>query len=259
MIYPDFEYWELYNKVTFFGDLKLAVVNPDVTALDIRADLWSDWVRWAGYPGSERYFLAMRAVGLDVIPDGQTGDSYFMKNGWKLVVDITKVRVTGILWSDDFETAFYSESLVPVYPARVSALVNTVNVIENVVTGEVIPANVIADAVSTSLVPYFGAIPTDVHTEMSTAPNQAQLASALLANGLASQISIDGISADFIFILKTLKNRREIVKSGLVWSLVVYDDDEVSPILIKILKDLNGNNITDLKAGALSEELASSV
>jgi hypothetical protein len=55
-----------------------------------------------------------------------TGDVYFLKNGWKLFVDLTKVRITGALLSDDYDTAYYSYEGVPQYPVTVSSLVTTV-------------------------------------------------------------------------------------------------------------------------------------
>jgi len=62
-----------------------------------------------------------------------------------------------------------------------------------------------------------------------------------------------------LLILKILKNKRVIKKNGAIWELIVYDDDNTMPILQKILKDKLGNNITDLVAGTLAQELRSSV
>ena len=64
---------------------------------------------------------------------------------------------------------------------------------------------------------------------------------------------------DASLILKILKNKRIIKKTGLVWELTVYDDDNYTVILNKVLKDKNGNDITDLVAGALAQELATDV
>jgi hypothetical protein len=48
-------------------------------------------------------------------------------NGWKLVVDFTQTQVSGVLFSDDYPTAFYTPSMVPQYPASVSALVSGIS------------------------------------------------------------------------------------------------------------------------------------
>jgi hypothetical protein len=58
---------------------------------------------------------------------------------------------------------------------------------------------------------------------------------------------------------KTIYNKKSLVKNGSIWELIIYDNDNITPILNKALKDKNGNNITDLVAGILAEELQSSV
>lgn len=60
------------------------------------------------------------------------------------------------------------------------------------------------------------------------------------------------------FLLKVVKNKKGLAKNGLVWELIIYDDDDVTPVLTKEIKDKDGNNITDLEAGVLAQELASS-
>ena len=58
---------------------------------------------------------------------------------------------------------------------------------------------------------------------------------------------------------KILKNKREVKKTGSVWQIIVYDDDGVTPILTKDLKDYAGADITDLPAGVMAIEEATSV
>lgn len=67
------------------------------------------------------------------------------------------------------------------------------------------------------------------------------------------------INTNINLMYKSLNNKKSIVKNGSVWELIIYDDDGSTPIFNKALKDKDGNNITDLIAGTLSEELASSV
>lgn len=74
----------------------------------------------------------------------------------------------------------------------------------------------------------------------------------LTATGFAS-------SADMAWMIKIITNKKELKKTGDVWSLIIYNDDNVTPILSKEIKDSSGNNITDLAAGVLAQELASSV
>lgn len=90
-------------------------------------------------------------------------------------------------------------------------------------------------------------------------------ATAILAAGSTPQDVADAVWAattiegDVLYLLKSLKNKKSLVKAGSVWQLIIYDDDDTTPILTKDLKDKDGNDITDLEAGTLAEELASSV
>lgn len=128
--------WELRAKVTFDGATRTITVNPGVTSVDIRTDVYSRWMDWLGIDDNVKYTRAMRYSGLDPIPNGFTGDAYFLSNGWKFIADVSKVRITGVLFSDDFETAYYDPSGNAVYPAQVASIVNTVTLTQNVVTGD---------------------------------------------------------------------------------------------------------------------------
>lgn len=128
--------WELRSKVEFDGINKIIYVHPEVTALDIRADVYSAWVNWVLLRDNLKFLPAIRYTGFDPIGGGNyTGDTYFLLNGWKLSIDLAKVRVTGVLYSDDYATAYYTPALVAQYPATVSSLVNTSVTYQNVVTG----------------------------------------------------------------------------------------------------------------------------
>jgi len=60
-------------------------------------------------------------------------------------------------------------------------------------------------------------------------------------------------------VLKILRNKREIKKVDSVWHLIVYDNDNVTPVLDKVLKDVNADEIADLADGILAKEMKSSV
>lgn len=129
----DFTYWELRAKVTFDGINRLIIVNNEVASLDIRRDVYSEWVEWLQVDDNTKYLPAIRYSGLDPVPGGFTGDVYFLINGWKLVVNLNTVRITGVLYSDNYDTAYYSTdgNLSPQYPAVVSQLVSSVAVPTN--------------------------------------------------------------------------------------------------------------------------------
>lgn len=128
--------WALNEKVSFNGTTKRITVNAGVTSIDIREDVYSAWIRWLEREDNARYRLAMRVSGFDPIPGGFTGATYFMTNGWKLEYDANIVAVTGVLYSDDYATPFWSAEDLPIYPATVSSLVNSAVITQNVVTGD---------------------------------------------------------------------------------------------------------------------------
>lgn len=141
--------WALEEKVSFNGVQKTINVNSGVTELDIRAAVYSAWVRWIK---RENWPVpAMRYSGADVIPGGETGLTFFLINGWKMVIDFNHVQVTGVLYSDDFATPYWSVIGDPLYPAMVSSLVNSVVSIQNVVTGTVPTVQSIAEQVRIEL------------------------------------------------------------------------------------------------------------
>lgn len=127
--------WGLAEKVSFNGITRRITVNAGVTTLDIREDVYSAWIRWIEREDNTRFPLAMRQTGFDPIPGGFTGGTYFLTNGWKLEYDANAVGINGVLYSDNFATPFWSAADQPIFPATVSALVNSAVVTQNVVTG----------------------------------------------------------------------------------------------------------------------------
>ena len=127
-VHNQYDYWVLNHKVTFDGAAKLIYINDATTNLDMKIDLYSDWKEWVTTRDNSKYLPAIRTVGGDATISGQfAGDMYFMINGWRLVVDLTKVKITGVLFSDDYDTPWLDETTMnPVFPAQVSSLVNTV-------------------------------------------------------------------------------------------------------------------------------------
>lgn len=139
--------WALEERVNFNGVTKRITVNAGVTALDIRTDVYSAWLRWIEREDNARFTLAMRQTGFDPIPGGFTGATYFLRNGWKLEYDASIVAIAGVLYSDDYATPYWSAADQPIYPATVSSLVNSAVVTQNVVTGTALTAAQTAEAV----------------------------------------------------------------------------------------------------------------
>jgi hypothetical protein len=193
------DFLPLNHKVEFDGDNRIAFVHPEVIELDIRKDLYSDWVRWRAMPvrGNSVFYNAIRYTGLDAIPGGFTGDTYFMINGWKLHVDLTKVKITGVLFSDDYPTAYYDYSDKPLYPATVSSLVMSSVSYQNVVTGDlsVVPtATQIAVAVRAAMAEIAN-LDASVSSRLAgvaytASPASADIAEAVWANPAGAEVAI---------------------------------------------------------------------
>jgi len=138
------EQWALEEKVSFDGVARRIVVHEGVTTLDIRQDVYSAWVRWTEREDNARFRLAMRFSGADPIPGGETGITFFLTNNWKMEYDPNIVAVSGVLYSDNYATPYWSVLDKPIYPATVAALVNSAVTTQNIVTGDLssVPAAV---------------------------------------------------------------------------------------------------------------------
>lgn len=127
---PDLLFWG-NQSVTFDGINKLILVNEGVTYIDVKTDIYSNWKEWITVRDNTKFLSAIRVIGGDPTSgDRYAGDIYFTINGWRVVFDPTVTRVNGVLYSDDFETAWYLYDrygdLQPVYPNEVSNLVQSV-------------------------------------------------------------------------------------------------------------------------------------
>lgn len=138
-LFNNWDLWTLYHKVTFDGANRIIRVNDGVTELDIQKDVFSDWKEWvASVIDNGLWPPAIRTTGGDPTVEGQkSGDIYFLINNWKLYVDITKVKVTGVLFSDDFDSAYYDLNGTIQFPAQVASLVSGISS-----TGGTTPADV---------------------------------------------------------------------------------------------------------------------
>jgi hypothetical protein len=173
------EEWALAEPVSFDGRSRRIVVNTGVESLSIQT-IYSAWKRWMQREQNAMYLPAMRATGGDPIPGGITGSTFFVVNDWKLCYNATAVAVAGVLYSEDYGTAFWSlDATDPIYPATVSALVNSAVSYTNVVTGTALTPAETAAAV-------WGAAARTLTSSLD--PNASQIAAAVLAQILASVV-----------------------------------------------------------------------
>jgi hypothetical protein len=125
VIYPaTWDYMTAGFKFYVDEGRKLVVFAPETDTIDIKLDLYKALKEWFTLLDNSRYQFPIRTIGGDPTTGSQTaGDSYFMINGYRCVYDVTRVKVTGILYSDDYDTPWLQqETLQPVYPASVSNL-----------------------------------------------------------------------------------------------------------------------------------------
>lgn len=76
-------------NVTFSGASKEIWINPGVTEINVKIDLYSDWKEWlTSDPANLGWAQAFRSVGGDTTAAGQYSPQYFfLMNGWKIVID----------------------------------------------------------------------------------------------------------------------------------------------------------------------------
>lgn len=103
------EDWLLGEKVEFNGVDKRIYVHPLISALNVKADIYSAWKRWVLLRDNGKFLPALRTIGGDPLVGGQyAGDLYFLQNGWQIVIDHV-VTITGILYNDAGGSPFIIE------------------------------------------------------------------------------------------------------------------------------------------------------
>jgi hypothetical protein len=167
--------------VSFDGSNRLIIVAPSgvgVSKLDIRKDVYSAWKNWALSGQNLAILPAMRVTGGDPIGSNVfTGDIYFLINNWKLTIDLTRFKVAGALYSDNFDTAYFTPDVVPQYPATVASLVNTVASIGSTFTPADMWSNPDAQAMQAAV--------QDFTTKLNILTSSGQIAPTALENALA--------------------------------------------------------------------------
>lgn len=182
--------WSLFDKVEFDGINRIIYVHPEVTELNIRTDVYTSWVDWMVIRDHLKFLPAMRTTGLDPIGGGvYTGDVYFLINGWKLSVDTRKVKITGVLFSDDYDTAYYTPEMVAQYPVSVSSLVTTTTIYQNVVTGTAAtPAEIWEHATRTLTTNAGGATLEEIENSTVLAKQSTLLETKVVAEHVGDQV-----------------------------------------------------------------------
>ncbi len=119
--------WALGLKVTFDGENKLVIVDPSVTTINFKNDVYSAWKEWLRLYDHAEYLQALRTTGGDPLTGSQIlGDYYFFINGWRMVIDHGMV-VEGNVFSDDYPTPFVTIGTAELVTNVVSSLTTQVD------------------------------------------------------------------------------------------------------------------------------------
>ena len=121
------ELWELQHKVIFDGPNKLITVGPETSAINVKIDLYSDWKEWAMAAENMKWAAAFRTVGGDPIPGRFLGATFFLINGWRIVLD-HGVDFDGNLYTEEGDSAFLPVAGQQVSTSNVSNLIDLVQI-----------------------------------------------------------------------------------------------------------------------------------
>lgn len=135
----NYGYWEFWapqnptlgfygaQKCVFDGENKLIYVNPNDTEISIKEDVYSAWKAWASVRDNTKFLPAIRVTGGDPIAGTTsfTGDTYFLINGWRFLIDHS-LAIDGVIYSDDFPSPFVQVAGTQIVTNKVSSLVQTV-------------------------------------------------------------------------------------------------------------------------------------
>ena len=155
--YNFYNLWELYHKVTFDGVNKLILVNPGVTTLDVKTDLYSDWKEWVRNEDYLKFLPPFSTVGGEPIVGGQSLDvTYFLINGWKIkpYYGSYTLNVIGNLFDVDGGSVKVDADVVTNVPNNIAINLNTsviVRTVDTSTTGSAASGSGLTDAESTAL------------------------------------------------------------------------------------------------------------
>ncbi len=260
-------YWQTYHKVTFDGPNRLILVNDGVTELNWARDVYSAWKEWFfidSNPENPGYLQAMRLVGgdpLDIAGTRFLGVSFFLTNGWRIRTwsGDHRLVISGNVFTDEGEPI----NVPTENPASVTIELNTSNLVDLIRvdggggsgSGDCPDVFQIATAVRQELSTELSRIDTTISSRASQSSLNAlqnEITSSFdavvsLLNVLDSKVDIvsdqvqviDVDLEQMLTILAELRkfnfNRSKI--NPVEKTLTIYDDDNVTPIVIFDLLD----------------------
>jgi hypothetical protein len=237
-------------KVTFDGPNRLININPNVSDVDIKKDVYSAWKRWVMRDNNAAYPAALRVTGGDPIGGGQfTGDVYFTINGWRIFVDHT-CDVTGVIYSDDYDSPWMPAGGTNIVTNKVSALVNTVTTSGSTITVSEITNGVWNEPTSTHVVTgSFGKLQQMIF-DLSTAIKGVTDSTLLKATDIKDETAL--IKSDTTSIkgdTTTIKGDTSTIKADVISSKAVID-------ATKLVVDGIDSDVTSMQADINAMDLS---
>lgn len=113
------------GSCTFDKYGKFIYVSESVNSISL-VDMYSRWVDWSVLEENAKKKPAMKYSGFDAIPTGFTGATFFVINGWRVIYNTATTAISGVLYSEDYDTGYWDINFNPIYPVTVSAVVNTI-------------------------------------------------------------------------------------------------------------------------------------
>ena len=121
------ELWELQHKAIFDGLNKTITIGPETSVIDVKVDIYSAWKQWAMAAENMKWAAALRSTGGDPIPGRFLGATFFLINGWRIILD-HGVDFTGNLYTEEGDSVFIALENQQVSTATVSNLVDLVEI-----------------------------------------------------------------------------------------------------------------------------------
>lgn len=233
--------WDLNDKVTFDMFRRLIIVNPDVTTLDVKADVYSAWKRWALIDNNNKIGVVVRAIGGDPTTGVfKAGDIYFLVNGWRLQVDLGQTAILGSIFSDDFVTPLIDFTYSDVFQSQVSNLVTGVSAL-----GGAPSAEENAEQVRTELAVEMAAIISNQLVLNSVQLDTTEIKADVIEinTKLDSCLVASTTILDIISLLQKYEENRTVIDK-VANTMTIFDDDNVTPLLQFSLLDSTGTPST---------------
>lgn len=167
---------------------------------------------------------------------------------------LIKTATSGSTWYRAIRV--YCVSKLPVDYAAASAL-TTVDGIVDDIKAEVLTHPTLAEIEASTVLAKEASI-TTIDANVDTLVTNLATVDGLV-DGLVTSVAGLALASDMAFLLDVIKNKKEVRKETATWYLCVRNDSDSADILKKALKDSSGADITDLTAGMIASELATSI